>query len=143
MEKNILIRAISKETGFAPQDVRRVLTALNNLVQRGNPDERTDSTTEVDRFWKCIGLAIQRGTLVRDRDFRCFKSELIIRWGAAYAVYQRHHPELYVRDANSNAYTTMLIRKSPAFVMLNNSVRIGATRSSAYLFKISALPFTL
>lgn len=143
MEKNILIRAISKETGFAPQDVRKVLTALNNLVQRGNPANEVLEADEIQRFWACITAGIKCGDLVKDTHYRILSNELAMRWGAAYTAYAKHHPSLYGREANSNVYTLALIRRSPGFVMLHQSLRIGGTRSSAYVFTIAQIPFTV
>jgi hypothetical protein len=121
-----------------------VLRALHEVAMEGEPTIDASGKAELDRFWKLMAAAIEKGMLIPGRDFAYSKEgdrQIALRWSSAYVVYNTEHAPAYGRTGNSNSYMLGLVMHSPAFEGKHPSYRLSKdVRTSVLLFNTAELP---
>ena len=113
---------------------------LEHLVKLTlNQDDKRDQGNDVAHFWDCFLKAAKDKKLVLDEHFKMEGNLLYIFWKDVHLEYLQYHYQLY--RANGQSSTGMLdkLKKNPCYDSAKDSVWIGEKKSSAQVFKLSAI----
>jgi hypothetical protein len=102
-------------------------------------EDKRDQGNDVAHFWDCFLKACKDKKLVNDEHWKMEGDTLYVFWKDVHLEYLQYHYQLYRANSQSNTNILNKLKKNPYFAGVKDSTWIGDKKSSAYMFKMSAI----